>query len=108
MNTKLKPAAAKSQALRAQANFKKLPEFCYCYHPVTKHPIRIYRGTDGYAPPLYPEVWVEEINGNIGVTVEQEEAMLAGSMFGWHIPLADPDTYKSAKYQAKFKREGRK
>ena len=32
-------------------------------------------------------------NDTIGVTKKQEAAMLAGSLFGWQTPAADPKNY---------------
>ena len=40
-------------------------------------------------PELTPEKW----NAAHGVTAGQAEAMLTGSMFGWHTPGANPDNY---------------
>ena len=37
---------------------------------------------------------VDEYNANLGVSKEQAEAMRAGSMFGFHVPAADPKTAK--------------
>lgn len=92
----------------AEENFKKLPEFCYAEHPVTKQPIRILRGESGYYPPLHKQVDIDEINGLLSVTYEQQEAMVMGSMFGWHIPAANPETWeKDAKYQARLKQQGK-
>lgn len=95
-------AMSSSAGKHAQAtatNLAKLPEFCYAYHPTTQEPIIIKRGEDGYYPPKSPDVWVEEINGILGVTEEQEEAMLAGSLFGWGAPCANPDNYVGKKFQ---------
>jgi hypothetical protein len=36
---------------------------------------------------------VSEYNGKLGVTKAQEEAMRAGSMFGFQVPGADPKNY---------------
>ncbi len=100
---------SKIKMKKANSNLAKLPKFCYAYHPGTKEPIRIFKGESGYHPPAKDDVWVEEINGLLGVTVEQEEAMLAGSMFGWDNQLADPDFYlNNPKWQAQAINQGRK
>ncbi len=38
------------------------------------------------------------INGGLGVAAPQREAMLAGSLFGWTCPAADPQTYDARGY----------
>ncbi len=93
---------------QAIENFKKLPEFCYAEHPSTGMPIRILRGEEGYYPPLHDGICVDEINGLLGVTYEQQEAMVVGSMFGWHVPAANPETWENdVKFQARLKQEGK-
>ena len=37
----------------------------------------------------------DQINKALGVTNAQAEAMLCGSMFGFHVLGANPDTYKN-------------
>ena len=39
---------------------------------------------------LPSEIAVEVFNRPLGVTPEQVEAMLAGSLFGWNCPAANP------------------
>jgi len=39
---------------------------------------------------------VDEQNAKMGVSRAQEEAMKAGSMFGWDVPAADPKNYDDA------------
>lgn len=38
----------------------------------------------------------DELNAMEGVTPPQLSAMHAGSMFGWHVPAANPDNYDAA------------
>lgn len=77
-----------------------LPEQCYVYLPasqeisiVKKGEMRYYRSD---LSPVYGESgqeFVDEINRQSGVSKVQAAAMLAGSMFGWATPAADPKNY---------------
>ncbi len=66
---------------------------CAAVHPTTGEPIIITRGESGYRP-LASEcdaaTAVRLFNEPLGITPEQVEAMLAGSMFGWDCPAANP------------------
>ena len=61
--------------------------------------IVINKGEPGYTPTarygdgVTPREAVDAANKAMGVTRAQEEAMVAGSMFGWHVPGADPKNY---------------
>lgn len=80
----------------------KLPNSSYIYLP-TCHCIGIIDAfQDGYVP--YPldissydgktaRCIVDRLNELEGVTPAQASAMAVGSMFGWHVPGADPDNY---------------
>jgi hypothetical protein len=66
-----------------------LPEMCAARNPASKSPIIIKRGESGYFPA--PEnMDVKGFNRRLNVTGAQVEAMIAGSMFGWSVPGADP------------------
>ncbi|MFR0839613.1 MAG: hypothetical protein ACLSHA_13950, partial [Neglectibacter timonensis] len=74
-----------------------LPEHCYIYLPTTREIGIVKKGESGYyrsdLTPVYGEdgkQFVEELNQKGGITKAQEAAMLAGSMFGWQTPAADP------------------
>jgi hypothetical protein len=82
-----------SEDIRATREaMKKLPDYCFAYHPVTNLAVKLVRGVAGYTP-LDTFMDPVTLNESLGVTKAQTEAMLAGSMFGWHIPAADPASY---------------
>ena len=77
-----------------------LPEFAYTtLNGEPEQIIIIKRGEDGYYPfrraasAEVAEAFVKRTNETLGVTPAQREAMVSGSMFGWHVPAADPDNY---------------
>jgi hypothetical protein len=73
---------------------QKLPDLCAATLPGTGQPILIKAGEMGYYP-APPQLEVQRFNQVRGITPEQAEAMLYGSMFGWEVPAADPDTWKN-------------
>lgn len=74
-------------------NLHKLPKFCVArlkrsHNPSDDSLILIKRGESGYWP---AGGFTEDYNERRGITKDQVEAMLIGSMFGWDVPGADPD-----------------
>ena len=66
----------------------------------------IVNGEDGYRPlvdkealaastprELNLEQRIDYLNSLMGVSKAQRQAMEFGSMFGWHLPLANPELY---------------
>jgi hypothetical protein len=74
---------------------KNLPPLCAAVQPSTGEMILIKRGVEGYfpAPVELGSISIDAFNQHLGVTPVQVAAMLAGSMFGWDCPAADPSTY---------------
>ncbi len=73
-----------------------LPRLCYAEHPVTEETIKLVRNVEGYFPleEHLKDKTTGELNAEIGITdVRIIEAMMAGSMFGWDSPDADPNNY---------------
>jgi hypothetical protein len=77
-----------------------MPQGCYSILPSTGEIILIRHGEIGYSPIAYQtgsresnRLFVNEKNSEIGIGREQEEAMLAGSLFGWDTPAAKPWKY---------------
>lgn len=77
-----------------------LPETCFSILPSSGQLIIIRCGERGY----YPSEWdtgkreenreiASSHNARRGITDIQEAAMLAGSMFGWNTPGANPQWY---------------
>ena len=77
-----------------------LPEQCYGILPNTGELIIVKKGEYGYyrtdismGSKEENLALAEEYNGKLGVSKAQASAMLAGSMFGWAVPAADPKNY---------------
>jgi hypothetical protein len=72
-----------------------LPPYCYAAHPSSGELIMIRRGQMGFTTsPFKVAQTVDELNAIIGVDDAQREAMLSGSIFGFHVPGADPRMYR--------------
>lgn len=67
----------------------KLPDLCAARLPIDNSPILIRRGERGYHPA--PGLDVDAYNARHNISEAVAEAMLIGSMFGWHVPGANPD-----------------
>lgn len=84
-----------------RAASRNLPPFCFVDNtdgrvdPLQSSKVLIVRrGIQGYEIPRpMPEEAAEFLNQQIGVSPAQAAAMLAGSMFGWDTPAADPSHY---------------
>ena len=77
-----------------------LPEQCYSVLPDTGELIIIKKGESGYyrtdidmGGKEENRALANEYNAKLGVSKAQEQAMSAGSMFGWAVPAADPKNY---------------
>lgn len=76
-----------------------LPEKCFSVLPSTDELIIIERGEQGYTPSgmriegKTAREAADISNDTIGASKAQEAAMLAGSMFGFEVPAADPKNY---------------
>lgn len=76
-----------------------LPESCFSTLEATGELIVITKGEKGYSPTdvfpqnTSPKEGAAALNAANGVTKAQEAAMVAGSMFGWEMPAANPKNY---------------
>lgn len=93
---------------------KSLPEKCYATLLDTGQIVVLKKGETGYYPTDIPFKTKEEAkeivdaqNKKLGVTPAQREAMKAGSMFGFHVPAADPKHYDELGNPAKFMKRNR-
>lgn len=69
----------------------KRPAVCVARHPATGELVVIKRGESGYRPVANPaNISLEKLNVALGVDEVEMDAMLAGSMFGWDCPAANP------------------
>ena len=81
-------------------NFAALPSVCFGTHPTEGALILLKKGETGYWPAqgysagrMTWDELADHLNGRLGVTRAQRAAMEAGSIFGFHIPAADPARY---------------
>ena len=78
---------------------KSLPERCFGYLKATGEIVVLQKGQKGFAPTgkyaenETPQECVDSLNAAMDVTRAQSAAMMAGSMFGWDAPAADPANY---------------
>ena len=77
-----------------------LPEQCYTTLQATGEIVTVKRGEPGYEPSGLPDdgpaanrATVDRLNSENGVSKAQEQAMFAGSLFGWDTRAADPKNY---------------
>lgn len=73
----------------------KLPDLCFAIKPGSDDEVvAIKKGERGYwtTKNMVPAD-VDTFNKKLGVTKEQVEAMVAGSLFGFDVPGADPACY---------------
>ena len=91
-----------------------LPEHCYVFVETSNEIGIVRKGMSGYyltdlATGNRDEnrALVKELNEKAGLTPGQAEAMKAGSMFGWHVPAADPKSYDEQGKLIKPKRPDR-
>ena len=77
-----------------------LPDWCYTVLPYSGALIVVKRGVSGYGQlsnstddPQKNRELAREYNAQMGVTPQQEAAMLGGSMFGWDTPVARLTSY---------------
>ena len=70
----------------------KLPGIAFATLAISGETIAICRGEQSHYR-VETTKTAEELNTMYGVSPAQARAMLAGSMLGWHTPLADPEYY---------------
>ena len=75
-------------------NVYNLPGLCAARLSTGDSPVYIRRGEFGYWPADNDQD-VDGFNRALGITPQQRAAMLAGSLYGWHLPCADPSRYDS-------------
>ena len=84
-----------------ESNLSKLPESCYTVSQYSQALILLKRGEQGYyatslstRDPALNRAIADALNQNLGVSKAQEQAMFTGSLFGFHVPGADPAAWE--------------
>jgi hypothetical protein len=69
---------------------------CFIKNDRTGRTVKVTRGQMGYEElsNAYASVDPDVLNSHCGVSKAQAEAMKIGSMFGWHVPGADPKVHE--------------
>jgi hypothetical protein len=73
-----------------------LPEMCFVKNDETGETVMVRAQVRGYFSAhkyVGKNADVDDLNQRIGVTKRQAAAMKVGSMFGFHVPGADPNKY---------------
>ena len=74
-----------------------LPALCYVRHPIDGRTVIVVRNENGFRDftpqNANADLDVDRLNTAAGVNKAQAAAMMAGSMFGWDAPAADPKRY---------------
>jgi len=70
----------------------KLPGIAFATLAVSGETVAICRGEPSHYR-VQTTKTADELNNMYGVSPAQARAMLAGSLLGWHTPLADPERY---------------
>jgi hypothetical protein len=78
--------------------YPNLPEFCFAIDPSSGVVVLVQQGEVGYYPFKGGTVkdtqeYIDDMNARLGVTPAQAVAMAEGSVFGFHVPAANPDNY---------------
>lgn len=88
--------------MTAQENIKRLPARCYGKLLVNNTIVIIKAGEQGYYPVKYQppldkgqtiDEFIDIVNADDGVTIQQRKAMEWGSNFGWDSDLAMSEAY---------------
>lgn len=76
------------QQNRIEANG--LPLWCFVQNPGSNETVIVDFPKYGYSRLEIPIPWkkARQMNRKMGITEQMEEAMLVGSMFGFHVPAA--------------------
>ena len=89
------PPHALEQARDLELKARGLPELAFVDNkdrsPGAPPVIGVRRGESGYYP-IFTRLTAAELNAEHGVTPAQREAMYNGSLFGWDVPGADPNS----------------
>jgi hypothetical protein len=89
------------KAMEERIKNTNLPEYCFTTDETDQEVVIVVRRfLSGYNPvfggDLRGQELADRMNRALGVSKQQEIAMKCGSMFGWHVPGADPNHYDEA------------